>query len=387
MQLTKRLAALGLALLACVLVPVDGARADEASGTWTGHLELRGNYYWETSTRVIAPEVRARVTSPDGIDVSAGYLVDAITSASIAAGVVQDIRFTEVRHQGNVGVGRELDLGDAQLRLDLTGRMSHEPDYLATGLNLTSTLSWNERATSLTAYLGYIHDDVGAVIRSGAAPTTGTDGRNLSDRGRVGQLEGINTGLSLYQVISPVAWISVSYDLIHNWGFLANPYRSVMVEGVLRPEVHPDARTRQALSGRLAYFFEPTRTAFHLMYRSYLDGWDIGAINPEVRVYQEIGPSITLRARYRYYQQTRSFFFRSPDQYRGEDPFVTADPKMSAFESHMFGLRALVALDVLRNTPLEFVSGGHFDMSFDYLLQTSRFGNGVLAQVGLDVPF
>jgi hypothetical protein len=31
--------------------------ADEASGTWTGEVTVQGNYYWETSTRVVAPEV------------------------------------------------------------------------------------------------------------------------------------------------------------------------------------------------------------------------------------------------------------------------------------------------------------------------------------------
>src|SRR5688500_16897296 len=73
-----------ISILAMTIVLATMARADEASGTWTGEVELRGNYYWETSTRVVAPEARIRLESPVGVRVDAGYLLDAITSASIA---------------------------------------------------------------------------------------------------------------------------------------------------------------------------------------------------------------------------------------------------------------------------------------------------------------
>ena len=90
------------------LITVAFAAADESSGTWTGNLRLQGNYYWETSTRVVAPEVRGTLVSPDGVVISAGYLIDAITSASLAAGVIEDIRFTETRNQGSLSVGQRI---------------------------------------------------------------------------------------------------------------------------------------------------------------------------------------------------------------------------------------------------------------------------------------
>jgi hypothetical protein len=361
--------------------------ADEASGTWTGSLNLQGNYYWETSTRVVAPEVGIRLVSPDGTEITADYLVDAITSASIAAGVIEDIRFTEVRNQGTITIGRELDLGDAQLRLGASGRISHEPDYLATSIGVNGVLSLNQRSTVIGASLGYIHDDVGAVLRGSNTSAVDPMGRMLSNRGRIGELEGMNLALSVQQILLPNLWVSAAYDLVYNQGYLANAYRSVMVQGVLTPETHPGSRLRQAISGRLAYFFEPTRTAVHLMYRSYLDDWDLGAINPEVRLYQEVGDAVTLRARYRFYTQTRSFFFRPQDMFRVDDPFVTADPKMQDFTSHLLGFRAVVQLGFLGGTPLEFLSHGWFDLSFDYLWQGSRFGDAVIAQSGLHVPF
>ena len=384
MQLKRRSAALAVALLA--LTTGAPARADEATGTWTGEVGVQGNYYWETSTRVVAPEVRLRLTSPEGTDIRAEYLVDSITSASIAAGVVEDIRFTETRHQVSAGIGHEFDLGEAQLRLDASTRISHEPDYLATGVTLASTLSLAQRCTLIGASLTYIHDDVGSVIR-GSQPRMGDDGRDLSNRGRVGQLEGFTLGLSLSQILTPQLVASVGYDLVHNWGYLQNPYRGVSIEGVVRPEEHPDQRTRHSLYGRVAFYVPETGTAFHALYRFYLDEWDLAAITPEGRIYQEIGDLVTLRLRYRYYNQTRSFFYRAPDQYTVDHPFVTNDPKMQDFSSHLVGVHARVGLGLLEGSVFDFASHGEVWFSFDHWWQTSRFGNGVIAQAGVRVGF
>src|SRR5579862_1045924 len=45
----------GLAISVVLLMAAGPVMADEASGTWTGTVEARGNYFWERSTRVIVP--------------------------------------------------------------------------------------------------------------------------------------------------------------------------------------------------------------------------------------------------------------------------------------------------------------------------------------------
>lgn len=375
--------ALFSALLGAFLIPAS-ASADEASGTWTGLVELRANYYWETSTRVIAPEVRARLESPNGVRIDGNYLLDAITSASIAAGVQEDIDFTETRHQGALGISREFDLGEAQLRLGTSGRISHEPDYLATGITGYGALSLNQRSTVISASFTYVHDDVGAVVRGGVARVDDT-GRDLSDRGRQGQLEGFSAGLTLNQTLSPVATLVFGYQIVHNWGYLQNPYRRARVTGGLQPERHPGERTRHTLHGRLAYFVPETQTAIHLMYRAYLDSWELGALTPEVRLYQMVGPSVVVRLRYRFYDQVNSFFYR--DEYTGTEAFISADQKMTNFDSHLFGAQLRVGLGFLGRTPLGFLDRAWVDLSFNYWFQTSAFGNGVLAQAGIRAPF
>lgn len=361
------------------------AHADETTGTWTGNVELRANYYWETSTRVMAPEVRARLDSPKGVRVDAGYLLDAITSASIAAGVQEDIRFTEVRNQGHLGVSREFEVGEARLRLGAMGRLSHEPDYLATAITSYAALALQQRSTILSASLTYVHDDVGMVLQGGERRVDETTGRDLSDRGRQGQLEAVTAVVTWNQVLSPVATLVTSYQLVHNWGFLQNPYRRARVAGGLAPETHPNERTRHTLYGRLAYYIPATSTAVHLGYRAYLDDWGIGALTPEVRLYQMLGHSALVRLRWRYYDQVESFFYKH--EYSGEDIFVTADPKMSRFASHMVGVQLRLGLDFLAQTPLSFLERAWLDMSFNYWFQTSDFGDAVLAQTGIRAPF
>ena len=65
--------------LCLVVLGAGMARADD-------YVIVRGAYYREASTRVIQPMVELQRDSPSGIDVGAHFLVDAITSASIAAG-------------------------------------------------------------------------------------------------------------------------------------------------------------------------------------------------------------------------------------------------------------------------------------------------------------
>jgi hypothetical protein len=96
---------------------------------------------------------------------------------------------------------------------------------------------------------------------------------------------------------------------------------------------------------------------------------------------------VTLRLRYRFYNQTQSFFYSAPELYAADAPFITADPKMSAFHSHLVGAHGRVLFEFLRGTFLDFLARGELWVSFDYWWQTSRFGDGVIAQSAIAVPF
>jgi len=368
-----------------VLFLSSPSAADEVSGDWSGSVELRGGYYWETSTRVVAPSVHLGLESPNGVRINADYLVDSITSASQAAGTLVDVGFTEIRHDASAGIGYEFDLGEAHLDVSANARFSYEPDYFSKGLFTGAALSLNQRNTILRFGLAVVQDDIRQVFRGDMA--TDPEGRNLSDRGEVGELFALVGNVGFEQILSQNVSVQLGYDLGRLSGYLSNAYRMVSVQGVLRPEQHPELRLRHTLHGRLAMYARPMRAAFHLLFRGYVDSWDVRAVSPEVRWYQELGSFAHLRTRYRYYEQSASFFGEDLTAYGESDTFVTADPKMTAFHSHLLGIQVRLAASFLDNTSLHWFHRASLNFGFEYIWNTNRYGNGVISQASVELPF
>jgi hypothetical protein len=360
--------------------------ADAASGTYTGSISMRGNYWWERSTRVVAPEVAASVSSPQGVRIDASYLLDAITSASQATGVLSDVSFTERRNEVHAGLGYEVDFGEQQLDVAASGRYSKEPDYLSRGVGFAAGLSLNERNTVLHLSGYFVHDEVYRLERVAASEGSS----RLMQRKPVprGDLDATSIGLAWDQVLNRSSTLTLGYDAAFLYGFQANAYRAVpLTNGPPAAEKHPNDRVRHAGYVWLSHFFARTRTAVRLGYRLYRDTWELLAHATDIRIHQEIGPYVELRLRYRFYTQTGSEFFQ-PDGYTREDRFYTADPKMTEFRDQTAGLKVRISLDFLDFTSLDVLSTAVLDWSVDYVFEnTNRYGTGVMAQGGLGWSF
>jgi len=364
----------GLLVAASVLGCISPAHADEASGTWTGEIEGRPNYYWERSTRVIMPAARVSLEAPNGVRMSAAYLVDVIGSASIASGVGKDGVFTELRHAVNTAVGKKFAVGDNEFDLSAHGTFSSEPDYKSWLYGVRGSFSWNERNSTLRLGLVRVDDSV----LSNAMPTFR------------GELAGLTTNLGFTQLLSPVLILGACYQFVYLDGFLGNPYRNALVGPLPRAEAPPDHRVRHNAELQLSWFLPTTETTLQLYARTYLDSWEIFALTPEVRAYQSLGRHWTLRARYRFYEQTRAEFALASGQTRypvGYTGPVTSDPKMSAFHSHQVGLRVEFRLAGLSGSFLDFAKDAVLDVNFDYQASTSSFGNNVIGSAGGRLPF
>jgi hypothetical protein len=357
-------------------IGVPEARADESTGTWSGSVEGRGNYYWERSTRVVVPDVKAKVVSPGGVRIGVGYLLDAITSASIAAAVTADQVKTELRHGIHAEVGKELELGSAQLDLGLNGSYSTENDYKSFMVGLLSSLSWNEKNSKLTLTASRVQDRVLSNIDQ-------TFNRPLS---------GFTLGPSFEQVLSPVLVLTVGYQFGYLQGFLGNPYRrAAFSSNAPKREAPPETRFRHAVTGRLAWHLPRSNTSLHLMYTAYGDSWDIAAISPELRVYQQIGADLMLRPRYRFYVQSDAYFAppksgKYPVGYGANSP-TTNDPKLVALRTHTAGLALEYRLSFLATTVFDFAKDAWLDIGFDRYWSTSSFGNGIIGTAGGRLTF
>lgn len=375
------------AAISALLVRVKPTQADDASQAWSGLAEARGNYYYERSTRVVAPAVVASATSPEGTELQAGYLVDAITSASLASGVVSDANFTEIRHDIQAGASHEWTWKTTPVRLGLNTHASVEPDYTSYGLGIYSVWALQQRATLLRAGVVGQIDDVGRILRGINAGTIEGVPTQTSTRADVGTLRGLGWSLSVSHALSSVFMLRGGYDLAFADGFLANAYRTVTVAGTPLPEAHPDQRLRHTLHIGSSWYVPNTHTALSTTLRGYVDSWDIWAFNPELELSQHLSERSLVGLTYRYYVQNAASFYKAPVEYTSEDRYRTADPKMTAFHNHLLGVYALFHLGWLERSPLEFISNASVDLTVQHLWNNNRFGNGIIAQTSLQVPF
>lgn len=357
------------------------ALADEASGTWTGEVEGRGNYYYERSTRVMLPGGRLALEAPNGLRMNAELMVDVITTASQGAGTGgKDAALWELRNGVGAGMGKTFAVGENELDLSTHVTYSFETDYYSWIYNLRGAYSFNQKNSIVSLGLSGVNDKIYRNLGEGHDPSFH------------GRLDGVTTSLGFSQILSPVLTLSMGYQLVYLTGYLGNPYRRALVGPLPNPESPPKQRLRHNFEAQLNWYVPQTLTTLQLYGRVYTDSWDLQAITPEVRVYQALGERWTARLRFRYYLQGRAEFALPNDEmayaptYRGP---LTNDPKLRAFHSEQVGLRLTYALSALAGTIFDFASRGVLDVSLDHQWNSSAFVNPhvLIGTLGGRLPF
>ena len=364
-----RVAGLAALLVAAAPGAAPPARADN-------HVTVRGAYFRETSTRVVQPVVEVAGDLPGGFDLTAQYLLDAITSASVAAGTSADSIFTEVRNE----VGLVGGWTGTRSRLSLRYRYSAESDYWSHGVAAGGALRlWGDSAT-LAGTLGANFD--------GAWPRTRTP--DCPDAlQRICRLRTYFFGFGYTQVWSPTLVTQLDLEVSYLDGFQASLYRAVPNLG---PEVLPTTRLRAVVAPRVAYYLPRTRTGLQLHYRYYRDDWSVSAHMVEGRVYQDLTRDLELRASYRYYSQTPADFWcdwmKRPDCYGQGATVYTGDPKLQHVGTSMPELKLVWDATRWRGVPFfAWFAEGSFEISYARLIQNTVFGDAHLLQMGYTLPY
>ncbi len=381
------------ALVAAIVVATASGDAAWAEGRVT----VRGAYYKEASTRVVQPMVELTKDLPGGVDVAAVYLLDAITSASIAAGVGGvDALFTEYRSEAGLAVGKTF----GRSRVGLSYRYSAESDYWSHGIAASfSRRVWGDSGT-IGASVGRGFDAVSARgITPGCVP-----------RDSAGQPTGNRCFLDVYfggvaytQVLSPTLLLQAGYEAAYLDGFQGNLYRQV---GGLGPEMVPGKRLRHAATVRGAAYVPSSSTGFQVQYRYYRDQypdhrndalprdpWGIAGHMAEGRVYQTLGSHVEARLSYRLYFQSAANFWcdvRGPGGascYGLTPRLYTSDPKLAPVDTHFAELKLTWEARGLRAAPfLRWFQAGAFEISYGRLFQSTAYGNARLLQTGYSLP-
>ncbi len=372
---------LGLAVVS-LLAAAGAARAD-------GSVTLRTVYYKETATRVEQPMLDSMFDVGTHGLLTAHLLVDAITSASAGSGAANAAAFTEHRYEGAAGYLHQLD----HLRLGGDFKYSTESDYRSVYFGGRAELDLAQKNLVLAGGGGVSLDRVSAAAAQG--PSMPTINCRPNESGSASDHCGLHVFsgfVSASQIVSRHGLVAVTYDIARLDGYQANPYRLVVTNTGFAPETHPDERLRQDVAVSARYYLPATETTLIGAYRFYFDNWDVHAHTPELRIVQQAGANVDASLRLRYYRQSKSFFFA--DRYDSTDPAMnnpafkgnlTDDPKMSAFT----GQTVEAKLGVLGDA---FGAGGtwagaRFEGILEYVIQNNRFGNALVAQFAITLPF
>ena len=408
MKLRRRLRAAGgplqwsivFCLLACAAAST--VRAD-------GEVVVRGNYWRDRNTRVLAPQATVRQEAPTGTTVEVDYLLDAITSASAAAGGLSDQPFTEIRN--DIGARLAQRLGPTSL--SVLYRYSTESDYWShTAGGAFSVDLFQKNLTLATSYV-YGHNTV--AMRRGALGFIPACRNHLLGDGTYDcTLDTHYWSLSAAVVLSPRSLLEICYELSALKGFQSNPYRPAMVSGNGIVEVEPDARLRNTLTGVLRYTPVYKHGAIHhltllVKYRFYIDDWGMRGHTPELRVALGLGPT-ELRLTGRYHAQGGVDFL--PKGYdasstgalptydmgvaRANCPpagCYTGDAKLTASSSYFLELRFQLGLQFLNRPKVPLgrwigqgvlaVSAGHY---WNNNAPQTQFGDAWVGGAELSLP-
>ena len=384
-------------------IPILGRQAARAENLVT----IRGQYYREPSTKVVQPVVEMTADLPAGLDISAHYLLDAITSASAASGPSGDNLFTEFRSEAGVSLGKSWSC----FHLAGAYKYSAESDYWSHTAAVSAIMRvWDDTGTvAVTGGLGL--DQVGRRAQGNAPIVSPPPGAPCApSANRTCPLTSEFGGVGYSQVLSPTLLVQGGYEVVVLNGYLGSPYRAVSPFGTERV---PDNRVRQALSARGAKYFAVSRTGLQLLYRFYWDlewdpseparlvrsavdtdgsdPWHIRSHTVELRVFQGIGSDLELRLTGRYYSQGPANFWCDQRQdstcYAGAQLY-TSDPKLQPVATAFVEAKVYWEAARWRNLALlRWFSRGTFELSYGRFFQDTSFGDAHVLQTGYSLPF
>jgi hypothetical protein len=353
-------AALALVTLVVLLLALP-ARA-RAQTAFTSKLQV---YADDDHTTVVSPLVRAQADVDESTSISAGYVADVVTSASIDI-VSQASKTTihDLRHQVSASVSHAFD------RLSVHGGyvFSTENDYLSHSFSTGASWELDEKNTTLALGGNLALNQVG---RSG-------------DRNFEKPLDNLGVNASITQVLSPRLIGQLAYELQLADGYQASPYRFVPVVSAAGatmgtpefwvPETDPDQRIRHAfVLGANRYLGDGK--ALQLDYRFYFDTWAITSHTVDVRLGLDLTPHVELRLRARTYVQGGASFYRS--SYAQLERYMTVDRELSPLWSETLG--AKLSWKLSASVEGELKLDGFYYRYADFPLLPSRLGvNGGL---------
>jgi hypothetical protein len=276
-----------------------------------------GAYNDSDHVTVFTPSIAMGIEDTSGATLTATYLVDVVSAASVDIVSTASSRWHEVRQAGSVSAGyKPRDFG-----VTVGTSFSSEPDYLSYGAYATVTKDFDQKNWVPFFGYGFSHDTIGRCGDNGTCTPFSVFSRTL-ERGS------FNGGVDF--VVDRSSLASVTADVIVENGDQSKPYRyipmfdpavaSTVAKGASIDWVNanrlpekpleqlPLSRRRLALTGRYAHRFDAS--TLRLEERIYDDSWGLLASSSDVRWIFDLGRRLAIWPHARFHAQTSVSFWQ-----------------------------------------------------------------------------
>jgi hypothetical protein len=258
---------------------------------------------------------------------------------------------------------------------------SQEHDYRSLGIAVNTTRSFNEKNTTVALGLAHSFDQV--------LPNEGelyyvTDGPITSplDKADSSMLLGVA------QLLGPATVITINATLGYENGYLSDPYKRVLFDGVpynpgpdpanplpytVWPEHRPGYKFRQVGFFSLNHNFEGVRGAMEATYRIYHDDFGVLGQTAGMLWNQHVGKYVMISPLFRFYTQTAAYFYATHFPGDPSNPaypipipdYYSADYRLSELVSYTYGVSLTAQVQE------------HLSLTFSYMRYATYGKDGV----------
>jgi hypothetical protein len=305
-------------LLAGLFGGVVAGGASQAATLPEDSAEVMVHAYDGGGVKAIGPAFLVRKSLADKVSLSAQYVVDAVSNASIDV-VTTASPYKETRTA--IEVGAQTVVRDSKLQVSAS--RSREPDYVATNFNFDA-----------------VHEVFGGMTTVSLGFSRGSD--KVGKKGTPGYFDDAlhwQYRAGVTQILTSRWLLGVNAEALADSGYLGSPYRVARVFGAGVAERHPRTRSGRAVKLRTAYDTGEllARSAVRAEYRAYWDNWKIRAGTTEFGFSKYLGERFLLDTTLRLYSQSKALFYS--DNAQAETEFVSRNRQLSAFTSTGIGAK------------------------------------------------
>lgn len=198
---------------------------------------------------------------------------------------------------------------------------SKENDYRSTNIGINSAYNFNKKSSTIEWGLGASEDYID--------PTNGgTLFRPIKE-----EKNSINGMLGFSQIINKNTLINTSFTYAFYDGYLADPYKLALVEGLIQADSRPSSKSQVSWSLASRQFIGLFNAAIHADYRYYYNNWGLSSHTLELGWYQNFLGSWQITPKIRYYDQSEALFYEHYYLNARSDGFHSSDYRLSSYSA------------------------------------------------------